>query len=63
MKMEKITFIERVHWNSNKYGQGRQIKRSWLIGLAIFACVITPATNWMIPLLPKFIKKGMWIRW
>jgi len=57
------TFDERVRWNSNTYGKAITIKRKQVIGFIIFLCMITPATNWIIPFLGRLIKTGITIRY
>jgi hypothetical protein len=53
----------RAYWNTNSYGSAIQIKRSHLIGAAVVACMCTPGTNWLIPVLGKLIKTSLIIRW
>jgi hypothetical protein len=56
-------FNESVWLYENSYGSAFKISRSKIIlGLVIF-CIITPFTNWMIPALPKLIKKGVTLRY
>ena len=57
------TWKERVQWNSNTYGKAILIKRKQVITAIIFLCMITPATNWIIPFLGKLIKTGITIRY
>jgi len=52
-------FKEAIYWNRQSYGKAIKIRRIHLIGIFILICVITPATNWMIPLSKKIIKKDL----
>ena len=54
-----VTINEMVYWNARTYGKALIIKRRWLISAAIALCLATPATNWLIPVLPKMIKHNM----
>lgn len=54
---------ERNFWNRRTYGCAFEIKRSWIIAAIIFLCLVTPATNWMIPIVTKAIKSGIKIRY
>jgi len=53
------------YWNNpnRTYGSAFTIKKSWIMSAFIFLCVITPATNWMIPLAGKIIKSGITMRY
>ena len=51
------------HDNQNFYGSAFKISRHKLIGAFIVLCIITPFTNWLIPLIPKLIKNGITLRW
>ena len=42
-----------------KYGKALRITRARLILLFVIVCVITPATNWMIPFSRKIIKNDI----
>jgi len=53
------TLNERVYWNTHTYGQVRIIKRCYILAALILLCVVTPATNWAIPILPKIVKGDM----
>jgi len=57
------TWAERVQWNSNTYGSALRIKKSWIMSIFIFLCIMTPATNWMIPIAGKIIKSGITLRY
>lgn len=58
-----MNWEEICYWNEKSYGSAIKIKRSWIVGTIIFLCVITPATNWMIPIVNKLIKSGIMIRY
>jgi len=48
---------------SNSYGNAIKLKRSYIIGLIVFLCIVTPFTNWLIPFSGKIIKKDKWLRY
>lgn len=51
-----MNFAELVYWNNKSYGQAIRIKRGVLIvGLIVF-CLVTPLTNWLIPLSHRIIR-------
>ena len=54
---------ERNYWNNRTYGKAITIKKTWIVGILILLCLITPATNWMIPFLHKSIKTGITMRY
>jgi len=54
---------QRAYWNANSYGSAIRIKRVHLISIAVIACICTPGTNWLIPMLGRFIKTGLTVRW
>jgi hypothetical protein len=46
-----------------KFGKSVIIKKNYLrIGFIIF-CMLTPCTNWMIPIVKKLIKKDLIYRY
>lgn len=51
------------YWNQNSYGSAFKISRTNLISTGVFVCLVTPFTNWLIPILPKIIKKDVRIRY
>lgn len=51
------------HKGQTFYGSAFRISRNLIIGVLVFVCVITPFTNFIIPLLSKIIKTGVTIRW
>jgi len=65
---------EYIHWNEFNslskwhdkqqfYGKAFVISRRSIIALIVFICLITPFTNWAIPLISKVIKSGIKITW
>jgi len=54
-----MKYTEMVYWNKRTYGSSIKIKRKWIIAGIIFFCLITPFTNWIIPLLDKIIKTDL----
>lgn len=58
MNWEEINY-----WNNKAYGKAIKIKRSWIVGVIVFLCIITPATNWMIPFVKSRVKRGIIIRY
>jgi hypothetical protein len=44
------------------YGTAKKISKFWLIGILSFICIITPFTNWLIPIFAKNIQ-DIKIRW
>lgn len=63
--LEWNDFVEYNHWQAKQdyYGKAIHISRNVLLGIIIIFCIITPGTNWIIPLAPKTIKKGFTLRW
>jgi len=59
----KTTFAESVNLYENSYGSAKKISRTTLISSAVILCIVTPFTNWLIPALPKLIKKGITVRY
>ena len=59
------TYNEKCYWNheQRKYGQAIRIKKNWLRSMIIILCLITPMTNWLIPLIPKMIRADKIIRY
>jgi hypothetical protein len=57
------TFNDSVWLYENSYGSALKIKRSWLIGFSSLILLCTIGTNWIIPLLPKIIKKDIIVRY
>lgn len=51
------------HESQDFYGNAIKISRSKIIGSLVILCLVTPFTNWLIPILPKLIRTGMNIRW
>jgi hypothetical protein len=51
------------YWNQNSYGSAYKISRLKLISAALMVCLVTPFTNWAIPILPKLIKKDLIVRY
>ena len=58
-----MKFNDIIYWNNKSYGNAVKIKRSTLIAAAIFACVITPCTNWLIPFVGRAIKSDIIVRY
>ena len=65
MELGSEDWNQRVFWNNNTrtYGKVIKISRNLLIGGLIFLCLVTPATNWMIPFLNKAVKTGITLRY
>jgi len=56
MKWEQINY-----WNSQSYGSAKKINGWYLILIISFFCMITPCTNWIIPIVIKKVpKKIIW---
>ena len=62
-----------IHWqefhnksiwyeNQSFFGKAIKITKEQIIAIIIFFCLITPFTNWMIPIVPKVIKTGISLR-
>lgn len=52
-----------VYWNQQSYGSAIKITRARMIYTGLVICLVTPFTNWLIPILPKLIKKDWRIRY
>jgi hypothetical protein len=60
--MGRMNWQDINYWNQNSYGNAYKLSRLKLIGALIVVCLVTPFTNWMIPVLPKLIKKDIIVR-
>ncbi|NCC71422.1 hypothetical protein EOM09_07635 [bacterium] len=47
---------EIIYWNNMSYGRTITLNSIYLKSLFIFLCVVTPFTNWMIPIFVSKIK-------
>ncbi len=54
---------EIVYWNQNAYGSAITIEKKWLRLFAVFVCIITPFTNWMVPFIHKFVRNDIVLRY
>lgn len=54
-----VKWSELVFWNSNSYGSAVKVRRSLLIGLLVFFCLVTPGTNWLIPFSKRIVRKDL----
>ena len=51
-----MNFQEVERWNAVSYGSAIKIRKNWiLLGVSII-CLITPFTNWMIPIFAVKLK-------
>ncbi|MFP4424431.1 MAG: hypothetical protein ACLFP2_04345 [Candidatus Woesearchaeota archaeon] len=44
-----MNYAERVYWNQQSYGSAIRIPKNLLRVVLSVLCIITPATNWMLP--------------
>ncbi|MFO7710211.1 MAG: hypothetical protein R6V53_00435 [Candidatus Woesearchaeota archaeon] len=44
-----MNYAERVYWNQQSYGSAIRIPKTLLRAVLSVLCIITPATNWMLP--------------
>lgn len=51
-----INWNETIYWNNMSYGKAYIIPARYVKLLISFICVVTPATNWLIPIIWKRIK-------
>jgi len=58
-----MNFRERVYWNNNSYGNAVKIKGTYIFLIICFICIITPATNWIIPIAKKKVPKQVLYRY
>jgi hypothetical protein len=58
-----ITFKEIEYWNAHSYGNALKIRRSLMLSACVVLCLVTPMTNWALPLAFKFIKKDLLVRY
>jgi len=66
MFVESVTmtdFKDLCFWNSRTYGSAIKIKQGTLMTIFVIGCLITPATNWIIPMVKKIIKRDIIIRY
>ena len=57
------TFNDSVWLYENSYGSALKISRASIITSLIVLAIITPFTNWTIPIIPKLVKKGIKVRY
>ena len=53
---------ELTYWHTRTFGDGVKIHKSWQMGFISVLCIVTPFTNWLIPVFAKFIKT-FWFRY
>ena len=61
--MNKTSFNEMCYWNNSSYGSAYRIKGSTIKLIASIVCLVTPGTNWIIPILYKLNIKNKVIRY
>lgn len=52
-----------VYWNTRTYGSAVRFRKGVLRSVFVFLCLVTPATNWMIPFVNKIIKSDLIFRY
>ena len=57
-----MIYKDLVYWNLRGYGKATIIKRRTLIAVFIIICIVTPFTNWAIPLATTIFKQDIKIR-
>ena len=50
-------------FNLKSYGNALKVSRSYLRLGFIIICIVTPATNWLIPFVKKVITKDLFVRY
>jgi hypothetical protein len=55
--------INLSYWNSKTYGKAIKIKKNYIKAALSFICLITPGTNWLIPIFLKIIKNDYYFRY
>ncbi|MFO7888249.1 MAG: hypothetical protein R6U59_08020 [Eubacteriales bacterium] len=58
-----MNYKDRVYWNSHSYGNAIKINGIYLFLLVTVICVVTPATNWLIPIAKNKIPKQVMYRY
>jgi ABC-type lipoprotein release transport system permease subunit len=58
-------FYEYNKWQKKQkyYGNAIKIQRKIILGIITIICLITPFTNWFIPISTRIIKTGITLRW
>lgn len=58
-------FEERSKWTEKQetYGFAYTISKKMVLTAITIFCLITPFTNWLIPIAVKTIKTGITLRW
>ena len=58
-------FRKKSEWleSQQTYGFAYHISRKVVVTTISILCMITPGTNWIIPIAVKKIKRGITIRW
>jgi len=60
-KNESIVTIAK--WNSLSYGKAIKLKKTYIKLFLSILCVVTPFTNWMIPIICRIIKNDYYLRY
>lgn len=58
-----MKFSERVYWHTHSYGNAYKLNKTHLRALFVFVCIITPFTNWLIPMVRMIVKKDIIVRY
>ncbi len=57
-----ISYQEQLYWHHNSYGRATRIPAGILKKLFVLFCIVTPATNWLIPFTNKIITQDLVFR-
>lgn len=59
-----IEYTDCVKYNLHfqTYGSARRIRKNYLRAALALLCLITPGTNWLLPLIHKIIRTDVVIR-
>lgn len=59
------TFEQYDGWvqRQKTYGNAFKLKKSYIMLLITIVCLITPFTNWLIPIAQKHVKSEIILRW
>ncbi len=59
----QMKYTERIYWNQRTYGEAIKIPKYLISSLLLITCIVTPFTNWMIPLIGCVITRDFYIRY
>lgn len=63
INLKELRHFEQWNETYSPYGSAIRISKKVITFLVVSFLIITPGTNWLIPVAIKKIKRGLTIRW